>query len=119
MSLRRTLSVAIAALALVVVSSATALPKDSRSVLVHYGATVAGTHVDSGSYKISWETHSPQATVTFSRGKKVVATAQGKLEDRGTRYAANEVVYERAADGSRAIHEIRFRDSSQVIVFND
>jgi hypothetical protein len=119
MSLKKTLSVTIAALVLIVAACATAQPKDSRTVLVHYAATIAGTHLASGSYDIALQTHTPQATVTFSHGKKVVATAEGKVEDRGTRYAANEIVYEQAADGSRVIHEIRFRDSSQVIVFNE
>ena len=119
MKLRMTLSVTIAALAFIVAASATAQPKNFRSVIVHYDAKIAGTQLASGRYDVKWESHSPEATVSFLRGKNVVATAKGKLEDRGTKYSANQVVYEQSADGSRVIHEIRFRDSSEVIVFNE
>ncbi len=119
MKLRKTLSVSISALAFIVAASVTAQSKDSANVVLHYDAAVAGTHLASGSYDLKWQIRSPEATVSFLHGKKVVATAAGKVVDRGTRYSSNQVVYELAADGSRVIHEIRFRDSSEVIVFNE
>ena len=70
-----------------------------------------------GSYSITWETHSPAATVSFLQKGKVVATAEGKVVDRGTKYPSNEVVFAATADGGRQVQEIRFRGSSEVIVF--
>jgi len=119
MKLRRTLCVTIGAIGFLVLAGATANAKDSRNVVLAHDATVAGSHLASGEYKIQWETHSPAATVSFLRKGKVVATAEGKVVDRGTRYPANSVVYAIAADGVRTIQEIRLRGSSEVIVFNE
>ena len=118
MNLRKTLSITIVAMTFVVAVSAAARTKDSRSVLIPHDATVAGSQLASGTYNVHWQTHSPEATVTFLRGSKVVATAEGKVVDRGTKYSANEVEYSLAADGSRIIQELRFQGSSEVIVFN-
>ena len=118
MRLRKTLSVMIVAMALVGAASAAAKPRDSKDVLLRYDATVAGSHLGSGNYSIQWQTHSPEATVTFMQKGKVVATAEGKVVDRGTKYQSNQVVYNVAADGVRHIQEIRFQGSSQVIEFN-
>jgi hypothetical protein len=92
--------------------------KDSRNMVLYYEATVGGSHLASGPYSVKWETRSPEATVSFVQGNKIVATAPGKLVDRGKKYLANEVVFNMTPDGARTIREIRFRDSSEVIEFN-
>jgi hypothetical protein len=117
MKLRKSLYITIVTLVFFVAAGAAANSKDSRSVLLHYDATVAGSHLASGEYAIKWQTHSPEATVTFLRGSKVVATAEGKVVDRGTTYLSNGVVYDEAGNGAREIREIRFKGSSEVIVF--
>ena len=118
MKLRKTLSVTIFAIVFVVGAAVLAQAKDSRNLLLHHDVTIAGEHLTSGSYNVQWETHSPEASVSFLRGSKVVATAEGKVVDRGTRFQSNEVVYGQTADGARVIQEIRFKGSSEVIVFN-
>jgi len=80
---------------------------------------VAGSHLTSGDYSVTWETHSPTATVSFLQRGKVVAAVEGKVVDRGTKYPANQVVYAIAATGAREVQEIRFRGSSEVIVFSE
>ncbi|MFZ0960745.1 MAG: hypothetical protein WAO35_07540 [Terriglobia bacterium] len=117
MKLRKTLCVTIVAMAFIFAASAPAPAMDSGNVLVHYDVTVAGSHLPSGSYNIRWETHSPEATVSFLHRNKVVATAQGKIVDRGRKYSSNEVVYYVTDNGARQIQEIRFGGSSEVIVF--
>ena len=119
MNLRRILSVSIVAVAFVVAAAAAAQAKDSKDIVLHYDATIAGSHLSSGAYSVTWETHSPEATVSFLHGRKVMATAEGKVVDRGKTYSANEVVYNLTPDGARVIAEIRFRGSSAVIVFNE
>ncbi len=96
-----------------------ALAKDSRTLNVPYAASLNGTPIAPGSYKLSWEAHSPDVTVTFATGKgnNVIATAQGKIVDRGVRYQNNSVVYETKSDGSRAILEIRLAGMTQALVF--
>ncbi|MDR3676062.1 MAG: hypothetical protein P4N24_11280 [Acidobacteriota bacterium] len=119
MKLKKSLIVSIVAMGLIVVAGAAAKPKDSKDVVLHHDVTIAGSHLASGNYNIQWQTHSPGATVTFSHGSKVVATAEGKVENRGTKYGANQVVYSEAGNGAHAIQEIRFRGSSEVLVFNE
>ena len=89
----------------------------NRTLQVRYDSTVAGTHLASGQYEVQLENHNPTATVSFSQGKKVVATVQGKIVDRGTKFSANQVVYGADANGGHLIQEIRFKGSSEVIDF--
>lgn len=116
MRLHRSLSVSMVAMAFVA-SGLSAKPKDARNLVIAHDVIVAGSHLASGEYSIAWQTHSPEATVTFWHEGKVVATTEGKVVDRGTKYKSNEVVYIEAANGARAIQELRFRGSSEVIVF--
>ena len=118
MRLSKTLSATILALAMMVAVASAAKAKDSKDVLLHYDVTLAGSHLASGNYAIQWQTHSPEATVTFMQKGKVVATAEGKVVDRGIKYESNQVVYNITANGVRQIQEIRFRGSSEVIEFN-
>ncbi|MFZ0960746.1 MAG: hypothetical protein WAO35_07545 [Terriglobia bacterium] len=118
MKLRTTLSVTIVAMAFLVAGSAAVQAKDSAELVIYYNASVAGSQLASGTYNVQWQTHSPEATVSFMKGKKIVATAQGKVVDRGKKYSANEVVYYVTDNGARQIQELRFGGSSQVIEFN-
>ena len=116
MKLKTFVGVVVVAMAMSITASA-AKSKDSKNLLLHYDATVAGTHLTSGEYAVEMEPHNPAVTVSFSRGKTVVATVQGKIVDRGTKFPANQVVYGASANGGHAIQEIRFKGSTEVIVF--
>jgi hypothetical protein len=118
MKLTKTLNFTIVAIALFVAAGAAAKSKDLRSVVLRSDVTVAGTHLASGTYGVTWQTQSPEATVSFSQGSKVVATAEGKVVDSGRKYQSDEVMYDETADGARVIREIRFKGSSEVIEFN-
>ena len=107
MKLRTRLCATVVAMAFVVAVGAAAKAKDAKSVLLHYDVTVAGSHLASGSYDVQWQTHSPEATVSFMQGNKVVATVEGKVVDRGTTYLTNEVVY-----GVAPMARVRFRKSA-------
>jgi hypothetical protein len=119
MNVRKSLCVTIIALAVTMIAFGAGVEaRYSKSMLLPYDATVAGSHLTGGNYDIKWATHSPAATVTFVRKSKVVATAEGTVVDCGTRYPSNGVVYTVSDDGSRLLRELRFKDSSEVIVFN-
>jgi hypothetical protein len=118
MTLKKIWQLTMIALAFTIAVGAQAKAKDSTMVNLQYSATIGGSHLESGKYNVQWQTHSPAATVSFMRGSKVVATAEGKVTDRGRKYLDNEVVYDESADGARAILEIRFKGSSEVIEFN-
>jgi len=118
MNLTKTLSLTLAAMAFFAVSGAAAKTKDARNIVLRSDATLAGTHLTSGNYTVQWQTHSPNATVSFLQDGKVVATAEGKVVDRGTKYEFNEVMFDETADGTRVIQELRFKGSSEAIEFN-
>jgi hypothetical protein len=117
MKLRRYLGSSVLALAFVLLASASALAKNSKTIKMVYDGNLSGTHLSVGSYKVQWENHSPDATVTFKQGKEVVLTTHAKVEERDREYNNNEVVYDTGADGSRTITEIRFAGSKEVLVF--
>jgi hypothetical protein len=119
MKLRRSTCVTI--VAMLICATTVALAKSGGSGTVHlpYDTTLGGSHLASGSYKVQWVTHSPEATVSFMHKSKVMATAEGKVVDRGKRYASNMVVYLHTDNGGREIQELRFEGSSQVIVFKE
>jgi hypothetical protein len=118
MKIVKAVSLTISALAFIVAVGAAASPKDSKRVTLQHDATVAGSHLAGGDYSVQWQTHSPEATISFWQKGKVVATAEGKVVDRGTKPPANEVIYSESANGTHRIQELRFRGSSEVIVFN-
>lgn len=116
MKLRRMMQVSIVALAIAAAVGAQAKSKDLKNIVLDFNATVAGTHLASGSYTVQWETHSPEATVNFLQEGKVVGTAEGRLVDRGHKYSSDSVLYDDLPAG-RVIHEIRFKGSSEVLEF--
>ena len=104
-------------IAIFLVAVASGSAKESRTVKVVYSASVGGTVIAPGDYKLQWKSRGPEATVTLMKGKKVVTTAQAEVVDRDAEYDQNAVVYETGSDGSRAIIEMRFADSKRVLVF--
>jgi hypothetical protein len=119
MKLRTIMGVAIVALAFAFAVSAEAKAKNSASLLFPHDASLAGSHVASGKYQVQWEKDGPEVKVTVQQGKEIVATAKGKVVDRGKKYTNNTVIYLENADGSRTIQEIRLAGSNEAIVFNE
>jgi hypothetical protein len=105
-----------AVLVILVLSAASALAKNERRLNISNNASISGTMLRAGNYKVDWVSHSPEATVTFYSGKEAVATVKGKWVDRGSEYKQNAVLYENHADGSRSIIEIRFAGMKQALV---
>jgi hypothetical protein len=118
MDIRKYLGMMILTFALLLAAGIPGFAKNSRTVALTHDVVLSGTTLPAGRYVIRWESQSPQATVQFAQGKKVVLSTQCKLENRGTKYNSSTVVYETASDGTNTISEIRFAGSSQVLVFN-
>jgi hypothetical protein len=106
-------------LAILVAITGSAFAKNSGQLDLRKAVTVNGVPLAAGHYKVSWQTHSPQATVTFKRDKGSAASAEGKVEERPTQYDNNAVVYSSNPDGSFSIIEIRFAGSNKVLTFGE
>jgi hypothetical protein len=109
---------AVLALACALPSLANEANSHTRTINLTRDVVVAGTTLAAGKYTMRWETHSPEATVEFVRHNAVLASVAGRLEQRGKKYPQNEIVYNRAPNGSMSVNEIRFGGSSEALVFN-
>jgi hypothetical protein len=92
---------------------------NSHTVSVKTPISLNGTEITPGFYVVEWVTHSPEATVTFTRNGKVVVMAPGKMVERDNKSSADAVVYTNNADGSHTLKEIRFAGKKQVLVFGE
>ncbi len=105
--------------AMLVFASVSALAKNSKTLRIAYDATLNGTRIPAGYYEVTWQTHSPEATVTLADSKRVVVSTNGRWEARNIKYENNAVVYDTNDDGSRTILEIRFAGLKGALVFGE
>ena len=89
----------------------------AATIKLFSAAQLNGKSLAAGEYKLKWESHSPEADVTFLQGKKTVATAHAKLVDRDQASPENAVVTRANSDGSETIVEIRLEGKKSVLVF--
>jgi hypothetical protein len=106
-------------LAIVLMAALSAVAQNARTLRVPYSASVNGKQLAAGEYKVTWQTHSPEATVNFSQKREVVATVEGRWVDRDIKYESNSVVYSNNPDGSRTIMEVRFAGLKGALVFGE
>ncbi|MFI5173663.1 MAG: hypothetical protein ACHQKY_02310 [Terriglobia bacterium] len=109
--------ISVLTLATLLVASVPAFAKDSVDITVNQPLALNGSQVAPGDYKVSWVTHSPDATVTFKHQTKVAATTSARLVDRDSKYSMTEVVSRINADGTRTLVEIRLGGTKQALVF--
>jgi len=105
------------ALAIMSVAHIAAFANGTRDLKVGADASLNGTLIKAGEYRMRWQANSPEVTVTLIKGDKVVATAHGKMVERDVKTRGDKIVYRLNPDGSRTITEIRLAGTSQAIVF--
>jgi major membrane immunogen (membrane-anchored lipoprotein) len=117
----RHLKVVVLGAAVLLLAVVNASAKGAKTFNVPYAGLLGSARIEAGHYQITWEEHSPGATVTVAaeNGKIVVATAQGKLVERSTKYQRNMVVYTAGPDGTQVISELRIGGSNKAIVFEE
>lgn len=92
---------------------------NSHKITFYSAVILNATTISAGDYKAHWEYHGPGATVTFRRGHHVVATVQGKRVQYKDTFPDEQIVYEKKADGSKTLLEIRFAGTNDGIVLRD
>lgn len=105
------------ALAILLATCLSAAAANSHTLSFRTTVMLNGTEMTPGFYVVDWVSHSPEATVTFTRNAKVVATAAGKWVERDAKSPADSVVYTNNPDGSHTLIELRFGGMKQVLVF--
>src|SRR5690348_6006306 len=89
----------------------------SEPFLVENCLKAERTEITPGYYVVEWATHSPEATVTFSRNGQVLIMASGKMVERDSKSLSDAVVYSNNADGTHTLKELRFAGKKQALVF--
>jgi hypothetical protein len=90
---------------------------NSHTFSVRTAVNLNGTEITPGYYVVEWATHSPEATVTFSRNGQVLIMASGKMVERDSKSLSDAVVYSNNADGTHTLKELRFAGKKQALVF--
>ncbi len=85
-----------------------AAPKNSANFKLDEPVKVDGTQLAPGQYKLIWEGSGQDATVSFTEGKKTVATAAAKLVSNPTNEVAIETIT--AADNTTVLHAIDLKN---------
>ena len=93
-------------LALLLASSAFAATKASMTLI--NPATINGTKLKPGDYKLQWEGNGPAVEVSIMQGKTVVAKVQGKLVDLSTPAQNNAAIVQKGEDGNSTLSGARF-----------
>jgi hypothetical protein len=81
--------------------------------------TLYGTDASITDCTITWDLYSPDATVTFTKGGTVVATAQGKWVKQNVTYKTNAVLNRSNDRGLKTLLEIQCHGMDQALVFGE
>jgi hypothetical protein len=101
---------------LVLAGSAFAGAPLSKNIKVLVPVTVNGTAIPVGEYKFNL---SEDGQVSISSGKKVLATAQGKIVDHATKADSDSLRLQQQPDGSQKLMEIEFGGKKTSLVLSD
>lgn len=94
-------------LALLLASSAFAVTRGNLSL--SHPATVNGTKLKAGDYRVEWEGSGPDVEVSFMQGKNVVAKVPAKLVDLESASQNDATVMKNNGDGSPTLAGVRFQ----------
>ena len=94
-------------LALLLASAAFAAEKGSLTL--NHPATINGTTLKAGDYKLQWEGSGPNVEVSIVKGKNVVAKVPAKIVDLGSAPQNDAAVMRTNADGTSTLAGARFQ----------
>lgn len=89
----------------------------TREVRLTAGALFDGQRFEAGVYQLSWRMNRDRdvVEVRLYQGRRMVASATGRLVEREAASAYDSVVFSRARTGHRELTEIRFAGSEAAI----
>ncbi len=102
--------------AIVLASSAFAATKANLTLV--NPASVNGTKLKAGAYKLEWEGTGPDVQVSIMQGKNVLAKVPAKVVDLNTPANANAAVVEKSSDGSNTLSGARFEGKKFALEIN-
>jgi hypothetical protein len=78
---------------------------------------VGGQEIKPGEYDVKWESHSPEATVTFISKGKVALKVEGKVEELNRVSDYNSLAIGKDSAGREAIKGLQFGGKKVRIIF--
>jgi hypothetical protein len=93
-------------LAVLLASSAFAATKGSLHL--QSAATINGTQLKPGDYKLEWDGSGPNVEVSIRKGKNVVTKTQAKVVDLSSPALNDAAVVQKNDDGTSSITSVRF-----------
>ncbi len=94
--------------------------KGAREVQVSGGILVNGQEVPAGTYRLSWEMNGDERVeVRLLKGKRMLATASGRVVEAGAASTYDSLVYTRDGNGRLELSEIRFAGDRTAISLKD
>ena len=105
-----------ALVALCVAGSASAGTKRTMSLKLWEPATLKGTALAPGEYKLSWTANGSEADITIEQRGKVVATSKANVVERDKAIVDDMVLFQKGGDGGQVMSEIRTRGEKSVLV---
>lgn len=106
-----------AAFAMLLASAGPMVAADSHILKIARPMVVAGVNLRPGAYDLQWKFQGPQATVTFARQGRVVATVQGQAAVFDRSVPRNTLYISKLTEGIVAIYALGFASTNKGIVF--
>jgi hypothetical protein len=103
--------------ALLIACSAFAASK--ADLVLQNPATVNGTKLKAGEYKLEWDGAGPNVEVSIKQGRKVLAKVPAKLVDLNSAPDNNAAVVKLSDDGGRTLAGARFAGKKFAIQLED
>ncbi len=104
-------------LALLLASSAFAVTKANMTLI--NPASINGTKLKPGDYKLQWEGTGPAVEVSIMQGKTVLAKVQGKLVDLSAPAPNNAAIVQKSSDGNSTLSGARFEGKKFALQLGD
>lgn len=102
--------------AVVLMLAVAAFASNSASLRLPYDATVNGTKLTAGEYKVTVDGAGPEVKVTFAQDGKVMATVTGTVVEGKVAPEFSAVITDKTADGVK-INEIRLAKMKNTVKF--
>lgn len=107
----------VSAIVLAATGLAVAGEKQSATLEIADKAIWSGKEITPGRYQVAWDGESGNVKVTLTRGHKVVAEGQGRVEQRKEASADSGVLSRRdGSGGTPVISEVHFAKKNTVLV---
>lgn len=110
--------VAVACLLISLSSVAQAKSKESGSMDLSDTAQIGSTQVMPGNYKVEWTGNGDNVQVTILKGKKTVATTEGKIVQLAERAPSDAVVTRTLSNNTKAVEQIQFDNRTEALSLN-